>query len=98
MKKSLLPLVFLILVSCQSEKKTLEKQEYLRWVGDIKQNDQIDERDFKVCNGDENSKQYFNLGGGPIYNGEKSRILQTYKDNFQTIANKDLASSEYDLW
>lgn len=89
MKKSLLTIVFLILVSCQSEKKTLEKQEYLRWIGDINQNDQIDELDFKVCNGDENSMQYFNLGGGPIYNGEKSKIIQTFKANYRTIAKKD---------
>lgn len=89
MKKSLLPLVFLILLSCQSEKKTIEKQEYLRWVGDIKQNNQIDDMDFKVCHGDENSIQYFNLGGGPIYNGEKPHIIQTFKDNYQPITKKN---------
>ncbi|MBD1261791.1 hypothetical protein HZY62_14390 [Maribacter polysiphoniae] len=90
MKKSFLAIILLfsILCSCQTEKKVSEKQEYLRWVGDIEQNDQIDELDFKVCNGDDKVLQYFNLGEGPVYSGEKSKILNTFKSSYKPISDK----------
>ena len=79
MKKSYLVIILLfsILCGCQTEKKISEKQEYLRWVGDIEQNDQIDDLSFEVCNGDDKILQYFNLGEGPVYNGEKSKVLNS---------------------
>lgn len=85
MKKTLIAISFLfsIISSCQSEKKVEEKQEYLRWVGDIEQNDKIDKLDFKVCNGDDKILQYFNLGEGPLYSGEKSTILKTFKSKYK---------------
>jgi hypothetical protein len=70
--------IFSLLWSCQTEKKADEKQEYLRWVGDIEKNEQIDELEFKVCNGYDKILQYFNLGKGPVYSGEKSKILNTF--------------------
>ncbi|MBQ4912832.1 hypothetical protein J8L85_00185 [Maribacter sp. MMG018] len=90
MKKSILKvtLLFSILCSCQSEIKTSEKEKYLRWVGDIEQNDQIDETAFKVCNGDDKILQYFNLGNGPIYAGEKSKVLNTFKSKYKPISGK----------
>lgn len=90
MKKSylLIILLFSILYGCQTDKKISEKQKYLRWVGDIEYNDQIDNIDFKVCNGDDNILQYFNLGEGPVYNGEKSKILNTFKSNYKPISGK----------
>lgn len=90
MKKSILKLtlLFSILFSCQSEKKVSEKEEYLRWVGDIEQNDQIDETEFKVCNGDDKILQYFNLGEGPVYSGEKSKIINMLKSKYQPISDK----------
>ena len=91
MKKSILKLtvLFSILCSCQTEKKASEKDEYLRWVGDIEQNDQIDETEFKVCNGDDKILQYFNLGEGPVYTGEKSKILNSFKSKYQPISDKN---------
>lgn len=91
MKKSFLKItvLFLTLWSCQTEKKSAEKQEYLRWVGDIGQNDQIDELDFKVCNGDDKIFQYFNLGKGPVYSGEKSKVLNTFKSKYKPITGKN---------
>lgn len=90
MKKSFLAIILLFSIfwSCQIEKKVSGKQEYLRWVGDIEQNDQIDKLDFKVCNGDNKTLQYFNLGEGPVYSGEKSFILKTFKSNFKPITDK----------
>ncbi len=66
-----------------------KKQKYLRWIGDIEQNDQVDELDFKVCNGDDKILQYFNLGEGPIYKGEKSRILNAFKTKYEPITGNN---------
>ncbi len=90
MKKSYLAIILLfsILCGCQTEKKVSEKQEYLRWVGDIEQNDQIDDLSFEVCNGDDKILQYFKLGEGPVYNGEKSKVLNTFKSNYKPISDK----------
>lgn len=81
--------IFSLLWSCQTEKKADEKQEYLRWVGDIEKNEQIDELEFKVCNGDDKILQYFNLGKGPVYSEEKSKILNTFKSKYKPIADKN---------
>lgn len=78
-----------MLLSCQSDKKVVEKQEYSRWVGDIEQNDQVDELNFKVCNGDDKILQYFNLGEGPVYSGEKSSILNTFESKYKALSNND---------
>ena len=91
MKKSYLAIILLfsILCGCQTEKNVSEKQEYLRWVGDIEQNDKIDDLSFKVCNGADKILQYFNLGEGPIYNGEKSKVLNTFKSSYKPISDKN---------
>lgn len=90
MKKSFLAIILLFSFfwGCQTEKKVNEKEEYLRWVGDIEQNDQIDETEFKVCNGDDKIIQYFDLGEGPVYSGEKTQILNTFKSKYQPISDK----------
>lgn len=64
-------------------------KEYLRWVGDIEKDTLNDISNFKVCNGDEQILQYFNLGEGPVYNGEKSTILNTFKSNFKPLTDND---------
>ena len=91
MKKSIfvITILFSIHLSCQSDKKDAEKQKYSRWVGDIEQNDQIDELNFKVCNGDDQILQYFNLGEGPVYSGEKSSILNTFESKYTPLSGKD---------
>lgn len=81
--------IFSFLWSCQTEKKADEKQEYLRWIGDIEKNEQIDKLEFKVCNGDDKILQYFNLGKGPVYSGEKSNILNTFKSKYKPITDKN---------
>lgn len=90
MKKTfiLISVLFSIIWSCQTEKNVDGKQKYLRWVGDIEQNDQIDETEFKVCNGDDKILQYFNLGEGPVYRGEKSKVLKFFKSNYKPISDK----------
>lgn len=90
MKKSLLIISTLFaLLSCKSDRKNTEKQSYSRWVGDISQNEKIDDVTFKVCNGDSQILQYFNLGQGPVYTGEKSSILNTFKSKYETLSDSD---------
>lgn len=86
MNKIVLVTVVIVLsfLSCQPDKPN-----YLRWVGDIEHNTQMDDINFKVCNGDEQVFQYFNLGEGPVYSGEKSNILNTFKSNFKQVADND---------
>ena len=79
----------LFLFSCKTEKQTQKTKKYLRWVGDIEKDTLTDNPNFKVCNGDDQILQYFNLGEGPVYNGEKSTIINTFKSNYKPITDKD---------
>jgi hypothetical protein len=84
-----LKLLFLFFnISCQSTKDVNTTNKYLRHVGDIEKNED-DDPNFKLCMGDENVIQYFNLGKGPTYLGEKSAILKTFKRNYNPIVNKN---------
>jgi len=87
MKKSLFAIALLAvsLYCCQEDKKVSEKPAYLRWVGDIEQNDQLDDLNFTLCGGDDKVVQYFNVGEGPVYSGEKSKILKTFKSKYKPI-------------
>ncbi|MEN2281147.1 hypothetical protein AAGF08_03345 [Algoriphagus sp. SE2] len=91
MNKSFFTIIVLLsfFLSCQSEKKVDDKEKYLRWVGDIEPNDQLDKTEFIVCNGEDNIFQYFNLGEGPVYKGEKSKILNTFKSKYRPIPDKN---------
>ncbi|MDX1604124.1 MAG: hypothetical protein R3209_13730, partial [Salinimicrobium sediminis] len=56
-----------LLCSCKTEPQKDSENEYLRWVGDIELNETTDKPDFRICNGEEQILQYFNLGAGPLY-------------------------------
>lgn len=77
----------MIFSGCQSPKDAHEKQGYLRWVGDIIHNDEMDKWDFVVCNGDGKILQYFNLGKGPVYKGEKPEMENTFKSQYKPPFN-----------
>lgn len=68
--------------SCQTAQENKETQSYLRQVGDSTTDPTLDNPDFKTCNGDEYAFQYFNIGEGFRYQGEKtalvSQILKKY--------------------
>ena len=68
--------IILILGSCNGEapKKT-EERKYLRWVGDIEFNSEVDNQQFKLCNENENVLQFFNVGNALEYEGEKSAMI-----------------------
>ena len=85
--KPLLLLSFLpfLLFSCKTEQKTDNEIEYLRWVGDIEQNNTTDKPDFRICNGEEQILQYFNLGAGPLYPEEKSALIKTFESKYKPV-------------
>jgi len=89
MKKILTPIFLSIFIfsSCETEKKIDDKKKYLRWVGDIEQNNELDNANFKTCNGDEKILQYFNLGEGPQYIRGKSETLNTFKTQYKPITD-----------
>ena len=64
------------------------KKEYLRHVGDIEQDALTDNVNFRICNGDDKIKQYFNLGDGPVYTGEKSTLLRPFKTKYKPVLDK----------
>lgn len=87
LKKIILVLSFLVVVfsSCKTENNEADQKMYLRWIGDIEQNIEIDNIDFEVCNGDKNIIQYFNAAQGSMYIGEKSTLLQFFNTNYKIV-------------
>ncbi|ADR21325.1 hypothetical protein MATR_10460 [Marivirga tractuosa] len=70
--------------SC-SENKEVVKEPYLRWVGDIQFDEEIDDPHFKLCYTDDEVRQYFNFSKGVQYRGEKPAIIQYFKENYQNV-------------
>ncbi len=82
-------LLSFLFASCQTENNTLQKEKYLRYVGDIKYDNLLDNEDFTLCHEEEKAYQYFNFGKGPLYTGEKLRILQTFETQYQPIDKEE---------
>lgn len=86
MKNSLIALTALgVLLSCRSDHGSEKEAPYLRWVGDIEHNNEIDKVAFTICNGEEQVFQYFNIGEGPIYKNEKSAILNAFHSQYKSV-------------
>lgn len=79
----------LLIISCHTDKKTKNTNEYPRWVGDIEQDSLKDGAAFETCNGDDKIFQYFNSGEGPKYAGEKSSILAKFDTEYKPVIGKD---------
>lgn len=89
MNRIIIIIIFTIFTfSCKTEKVTQNSKEYLRWVGDIEKDTLTDNPNFEICNGDDQILQYFNLGKGPVYVGEKSKILEIFKARYNHLTNK----------
>ncbi|MEM6297444.1 MAG: hypothetical protein AAF740_02020 [Bacteroidota bacterium] len=88
-KYLLLILISLSFWGCKSLTESDGKSKYLRWVGDIEYDEQLDNANFKVCNGEDDIIQYFNVGDGPVYSGEKSAILQTFQTNYKPVSDSN---------
>ena len=82
-----LAILFIVCLSACNETQT--KEQYLRWVGDIEQDEEVDDPNFTICNGEEYIKQYFNLSGGPQYLGEKPVVERLFAENYQIEEIKD---------
>lgn len=74
----------LCLYACKDDPKS-EKESYLRWVGDIPFEAEIDDPDFKLCYTDNDIRQYFNFSKGVQYKGEKTAIDQYFKENYKPV-------------
>jgi len=84
-KKIILIPIIIFFISCKSDKRTNNEKEYLRHVGDIKHDSLADNTNFKICNGDDYVFQYFNLGDGPVYAGEKPSLIKTFKTKYKPV-------------
>lgn len=88
MKKAVLLFLVLAIVSCQpNSHSSSSKSKYLRWVGDIEANPQLDDPSFVVCD-EANTKQYFNFIETYefAYKGERTALRQVFKENYQPIS------------
>jgi hypothetical protein len=73
----------LIFLTTACLKERSENSAYLRWVGDIEQDSQLDDPDFKVCS-EKNAMQYFNFSEGLPYVGEKYAIEKEFEEQYDS--------------
>lgn len=63
------------------------EKNYLRQVGDIPFDPQVDDPAFRVCN-ENTARQYYNFGKGLMYRGEKAELKRFFQKNFRTQKGK----------
>ncbi|MBX2871091.1 MAG: hypothetical protein KTR30_03300 [Saprospiraceae bacterium] len=81
--KRVWPLALLfLLVNCATDK---DKPRYLRWVGDIEADTEMDGDTFQLCYSEARVKQYFNFSQGLQYEGEKTAIVETFRSNYKAV-------------
>lgn len=82
MIKTLKLLLFIPLISLGQEKTEI-KSEYPNYVGDIEFNSESDNKDFELCNS-KHIFQYFNIGDGLLYQGEKLAIEKEFAEKYKS--------------
>lgn len=86
MKKSLRKVILLVSIvvvdGCNSGKEYAATNKYLRWVDDIEFDPLVDDKNFRLCNGENNIIQYFNNANGLEYSGEKLAIIKVFRENY----------------
>jgi hypothetical protein len=82
MTKTLKFLLFIPLISFGQE-KIETKSEYPNYVGDIEFNSEIDNKDFELCNS-KHTYQYFNIGDGLVYEGEKLALEKEFAEKYKS--------------
>ncbi|MEO1262387.1 MAG: hypothetical protein AAFZ15_26510 [Bacteroidota bacterium] len=86
MKKCLFIIfTLLVFISCEKNKQE-NKSRYLRHVGDIEHDSNIDDEDFIVCN-ESTATQYFAFGEHLPYEGEKYEIEKIFFEKYKTPEN-----------
>lgn len=68
-------------ISCAQEANSFKNEYPPRHIGDIEFNPETDNQDFELCNA-EKIYQYFNLGDGLFYKGEKIALEKVFKDKY----------------
>ncbi len=84
--------LFVLLIMAQScqQHSVPKDSKYLRMVGDILHDATLDEANFQLCN-EKNAKQYHNLNEEMQYEGEKYKLVNTFKTQFS--ANDSITDS-----
>lgn len=72
-----IPLIFF------GQEKSETKSEYPNYVGDIEFNSGIDNIDFELCYS-KHIYQYFNIGDGLVYEGEKLAIEKEFTEKYKS--------------
>ncbi|MTI31068.1 hypothetical protein E1171_09630 [Cytophagales bacterium RKSG123] len=83
------PFIVIFLFGCQKSKdeSSQQKSKYLRWVGDSKFDPEVDDPDFKACNG-EKVAQYFNFSMGLQYEGEKRALEKVFREKYNPLSRE----------
>lgn len=76
-------LLFLSLLFFCCNNKIKESKE-LRWLEDIPFEEKKDNKDFIICNGEENIYQYFNVGNNLEIVGDKPYIMSHFKHGYDS--------------
>ena len=63
-------------------------EQYLRWVGDIEADPELDSPDFSLCNTESKVKQYFNDSRGLEYKGEFIAIEKAFRQKYQPVPSQ----------
>jgi hypothetical protein len=82
MTKILKFLLFIPLISFGQD-INVTKSDYPNYVGDIEFNSEIDTKDFELCNS-KHIYQYFNMGDGLVYEGEKRAIEKEFAEKYKS--------------
>ena len=78
--------LLLFFAACQGSESS---QKYDRLVGDIAFDSKLDQANFELCNGDANVKQYFNMGYGLQFEGEKKAIDTKFHQTYKPVMGKN---------
>ncbi len=76
-----LPFALIFFIACCSQSPS----QYLRWVGDSVYDANLDEKNFSLCNGENRVIQYFNLGDGLTYKGERKGLWKEINSQYNSI-------------
>ena len=86
-----------LILACQTPRETVTHSEhpehtgYLRWVGDIPFDEEIDDPAFQLCRGDSNVLQYFHTSDDALsnYEGEKRALTLQLKAAYNPVDVKE---------
>lgn len=82
-------MVIFAMTGCVAQKDQ-SRSKYLRYVGDIEADANLDDPTFELCNDELFIKQYFNFSKGLQYEGEKLQIQEEFLSAYNPI---DIAES-----